>query len=87
MLDAHEKLHKGFISGDFIYPTMHCAEPDLWQVGVDFGDPAKGTYFLVRWRPPYHFTMVQVSDPASPDCTEEDSAADDEYRTLFPGQP
>jgi len=73
---------------------MHCPPtPDLWQVGVDFSDPPtpigakpKGTYFLVRWRPPYKFTMVDVSDHPSPACTEEDRAADDEYRTLFPVQ-
>lgn len=94
MLDAYRKLHKDFVSGEFIYPTMHCTEPDLWQVGVDFSDsptpmdePPKGTYFLVRWQPPYHFRMVQVGNHASPECTEEDRAADDEGRTLFPGQP
>ena len=94
MLDAYRKLHKDFVSGEFIYPTMHCTEPDLWQVGVDFSDPPtpmdeppKGAYFLVRWQPPYHFRMVQVGNHASPECTEEDRAADDEGRTLFPGQP
>lgn len=93
MLDSYKKLHKDHVYGNFIYPTMHCAEPDLWQVGVDFsdpptpiGEPPKGTYFLVRWQPPYHFRMVQISDHASPECTEEDRAADDEDRTLFPGQ-
>ncbi|MGA2599553.1 MAG: hypothetical protein ABSH09_21475 [Bryobacteraceae bacterium] len=40
LYDWHKKLHKGFVAGEFIYPTMHCpAKPDLWQVGVDFGDP------------------------------------------------
>jgi hypothetical protein len=94
MLERHSKLHKDFISGEFIYPTMHCpTTPDLWQVGVDFSDPPTpidtepyGTYFLVRWRPPYQFTMVQVGDGPSADCTEEDRKADDEYRTLFPSQ-
>ena len=36
----HTKLHKGYVSGEFIYPAMHCPKtPDLWQVGVDFSDP------------------------------------------------
>ena len=91
MLDWHRKLHKDSVHGNFIYPTMHCpATPDLWQVGVDFSHPPtpldaepKGTYFLVRWRPPYTFTMVQVSDRASPNCTEEDRKVDDEPHTLF----
>ena len=27
-------------TGELIYPTMHCpTTPDLWQVGVGFGDP------------------------------------------------
>lgn len=90
----HSKLHKDFVSGEFIYPTMHCpSTPDLWQVGIEFNDPAtpigaepKGTYFLVRWRPPYQFTMVQVTDSPSAVCTEEDRKADDEPRTLFPAQ-
>jgi hypothetical protein len=87
----HTRLHKGFVSGEFIYPTTHCpATADLWQVGVDFSDPptpigvaAKGTYFLVRWRPPYRFTLVDVSDHPSSGCTEEDRKADEE-RTVFP---
>ena len=91
MREWHERLHK---SGELIYPTMHCpATPDLWQVGVDFSDPQppvgsppKGTYFLVRWRPPYRFTMVQVGDHPLPECTEEDRNADDEHRALFPVQ-
>jgi hypothetical protein len=94
MRDRHRKLHKNLVSGDYIYPTMHCpATPDLWQVGVDFSDPPtplgaepKGTYFLVRWRPPYTFSMVQVSDHPSAACMEEDRKADDELHTLFPPQ-
>ena len=85
--DWHAKLHKDSVSGEFIYPTMHCPSmPDLWQVGVNFSDSpsAKSTYFLVRWRPPYRFTMLQVSDRPSPTCTEEDRNADDEHHTVFP---
>jgi hypothetical protein len=93
MLQWHKKLSSSE-SGEFIYPTMHCpATPDLWQVGVDFsasprpiGTEAKRAYFLIRWRPPFQFTMVEVSDRAWPACTEEDRKADDEHRTLFPGQ-
>jgi hypothetical protein len=94
MREWHQRLHKDLVSGEFIYPTMHCPKtPDLWQVGVDFSDPPtrtgeepKGTYFLLRWRPPYKFSMVQISDHPWPDCTEEDRKADDEPRTLFPVQ-
>jgi hypothetical protein len=94
MLELHGKLHKDIVSGVFIYPTMHCpTTPGMWQVGVDFSDPSapigaepKGIYFLVRLRPTYRFTMVQVSDIPSPECTEEDCKADDEPHTLFPPQ-
>ena len=76
--------------GDFIEVTLHCVEkPDLWQVGIDFSDPEDESdegeeYFLIRWRPPYHFTMVDVSEYPWPDCSEEDREAD-EPRTLFLG--
>jgi hypothetical protein len=91
MLAWHKKLHHDNISGNFIYPTMHCpATPDLWQVGVDFSDPptpvgapSKEVYFTVRWRPPYNFSMLQVSDTPSATCTQEDREADDSPQTLF----
>lgn len=89
--DWHTKLHKENTFGEFLYPAMHCpATPDLWQVGVDFsnpptpiGQPPKGVYFMVRWRPPYIFSMVSVSDRPTTGCTEADRSADDELRTLF----
>jgi hypothetical protein len=70
---------------EFLEPTRHCtARPDLWQVGlVDANNARPVGYFLVRWRPPYRFSMVGVSESPSPDCTEDDPAAD-EFRTLFP---
>jgi hypothetical protein len=62
-------------------PTLHCKrQPDLWQVATE--TEKNRWYFLVRWRPPYHFTMVSVSDQPSPDCTERDPEAD-EPRSLF----
>jgi hypothetical protein len=68
--------------GEFL-PTMHCpATPDLWQVSWESKDAAR--YFLVRWRPPYQFSMVQASARPFPGCTAQDNAAD-ELRTLFPG--
>ena len=88
MRDFHAKLHKEFVSGEFIYPTMHCPlRPDVWQVGVDFGEASPATtYFLVRWRPPFEFRMLEVAEHSWQECTEEDRRADDEPRTLFPLQ-
>jgi len=86
--NRHEILHSDFVSGDFYYPTLHCSiAADLWQVGVDLHlerPGAESVFFTVRWRPPYHFKMVAVSDKPSPDCTIEDREADTD-RTLFPG--
>ncbi len=94
MREWHGNLHKESPPGRFIYPTMHCpSTPDLWQIGLDlsdlprrFGGQQKNTYFLVRWKPPYTFTMAQISDSPSAACTEEDRKADDQRRTLFPLQ-
>lgn len=77
--------------GEFIYPTLHCQQsPDLWQVGLNLdGTPAdsakpKQAWFLVRWQPPYRFTMMNVSSHPSPSCTEEDRFADEQPQSLFP---
>lgn len=87
LLARHRELHKDPLFGEFLSPTMHCpAAPDLWQVGIEFSDAQDRTvYFKVRWRPPYHFTMVEVRDQPWHACTEKDPDAD-EPRTLFAGQ-
>jgi hypothetical protein len=80
---AHEAVSKG----EFIQPTRHCRQhPDLWQVGFDRSSAKKSAiYFLVRWQPPYRFTMVQVLHHPSPDCADEDENVN-EPKTLFPVQ-
>ena len=42
-------------------------------------------YFLVRWRPPYHFSMMDIFAKPWPACNEEDREAD-EWRALFSTQ-
>jgi hypothetical protein len=85
--EAHEKLQADFVAGDFDGPSLHCEKsPDQWQVSVGLNKPIQQTvYFIVRWRPPYRFTMVKVSDQPSADCSEKDRTAD-QNRTLFPGR-
>lgn len=84
----HRRLHVDFVTGEFGSATLHCQTPDLWQVTFTPSNPKKNfaaeptVYFLIRWRPPYHFTMVDISDKPWPRCTEEDREAD-EGRTLF----
>ncbi len=80
---ALERAHAQPRGDEFLCPTRHCRPPDLWQVGLGASDGKRPpTYYLVRWRPPYDFTMLRASDRPDPDCTEEDPGADDE-RTLF----
>lgn len=87
---ALERWHeRGPGSGEFDWPPMHCPQtPDLWQISFSpyaKQQPDPTTYFLVRWRPPYHFKMVDISQKPWPGCTEKDPDADEE-RTLFPVQ-
>lgn len=85
-LAALQKAHLDTGRDEF-QPTRSCRAPDLWQVGLESMDGKMApAYYLVRWRPPYHFTMVQVSRQPSADCTSIDPTADDEDRTLFPVQ-
>jgi len=88
----HKKMHADWVAGDFDYPaSMHCQTPDLWQVGFTPADEKKNfepkpeVYFLVRWRPPYHFTMVGAADKPRADSNQPDPEAD-EWRTLFSSQ-
>ena len=87
----HGKLHADFVGGEFTDVTMHCRTPDLWQVTFASWDAQKDSklgsevYFLVRWRPPYHFTMIDIRDKPWSRCTQEDPEAD-AWRTLFSTQ-
>jgi hypothetical protein len=84
----HSKLHSDFVAGQFVGVTRHCQTPDLWQVAFEPDDakkdfaPQPKVYFLVRWTPPYRFTLTSISDKPSPLCTQPDREAD-AWRTLF----
>jgi hypothetical protein len=85
----HEML-PDFIRGkELIYPPKHCpSKPDLWQVGFDkyFTDVNREpVYLLVRWRPPYKFSLVDINSVPWSMCSEPDPV-DDDSRTLFPGR-
>ncbi len=74
------------VLGIWISPSLHCAlEPDLWQVDTDADEGKEHVYFLMRWRPPYQFTMLSASDHPRPDCKEKDIEADD-LHSLFLAQ-
>ena len=80
----YSKLHRDDGMGDFPDPAVHCANPDLWQIGTHFQDSPE-TFYLVRWQPPYRFVMAGVSDHPYLDCKERDPKGD-EHPALFPGQ-
>jgi len=59
----HRKLHRDDGTGDFPDPTLECAnDPELRQIGIRLhGIPAE-TFYLVRWRQPDRFTMVDIAE-------------------------
>jgi hypothetical protein len=78
----HAKVHRTDGMGDFPDPAMRCkSAQDLWQIGTHWHEGPK-TYYLVRWTPPYKFTMIDVKDRPSPDCTVPDPKGD-EHPALF----
>ncbi len=83
-LKEWQQGHRGPFA-QFGKPTLHCKmEPDLWQVSTDMGEAVtEEVYFLIRWRPPYDFTMVSAGEAPRKECKDEDPAAD-ERRSLFP---
>ena len=73
--------------GEFIGTRRCIKSTDLWQVGIRAHPHEKPTdiYFLVRWRPPYRFKMIDVATRPWHDCSQDDPDAD-MPQTLFPVQ-
>ena len=69
----HAELHRNDGVGDFPGSTTRCTSgSDLWQVGTHLYErPTR--YYRVRWRNPFAFTMVDISETPYPDCTVADS--------------
>lgn len=80
--NVHKKLPRAGMSGEY-GPTLRCAsQPDLWQVEARFPD-VPTPYFLIRWRPPDTFRMVDITSQPTDGCKDVDKDAD-VSRTLFP---
>ena len=79
---AHAQLHRTDGVGDFAKPTLRCtAEPDVWQVHTHlFESPDR--YYRVRWKAPFTFTLVAISETSFADCTESDSRGET-YQNLL----
>lgn len=72
----HAALRRTDRAGDFPQPTLRCTSgEDLWQVTTHlYEGPTR--YYRVRWREPYQFTMIAISEAAFPDCTVRDPHGD-----------
>ena len=69
----HAQAHRNDGVGDFPKATFRCtAGSDVWQVETHLYE-RPNRYYRVRWRTPYSFTMVDISDTPYPDCTVADS--------------
>jgi hypothetical protein len=82
----HDKLHREDGQGDFPDKAMRCTTPDLWQVGANFPEAPK-YYYRVRWREPYRFTMVEISENPFPDCSTPDPKGDQHPDLFGEGAP
>jgi len=82
----HVELHRNDGVGDFPGSTVRCtAGSDLWQVGTHLYErPTR--YYRVRWRNPFTFTMVDISETPYPDCTVADSRGET-YPNLLDSEP
>ncbi len=84
----HKKRHLD-ASGPFIDDTKNCRKDRaFWQVSLGIGgdrEHQEDTYFIVRWRPPYRFEMVDVRTTPRTDCNQPDPSVDS-GQTLFPIQ-
>jgi len=59
----HAKMHRDDGMGDFPDTPLKCAEgQDLWQIGIRLHGVETATYYLVRWRQPDRFTMVDIAN-------------------------
>jgi hypothetical protein len=73
---AHTQLGRAESVGDFADPTFRCTEgSDLWQVATNLFEKPK-RYFRVRWRSPFSFSMVEISEKPFPDCTVPDNRSE-----------
>ena len=82
----HAQLHRKDGVGDFPESTLRCtAGSDVWQVGTHLYERPK-RYFRVRWRNPFSFTLVDISETPYPDCTVSDSRGE-VYTDVFDRDP
>ena len=78
----HEKLNADLKSGRYMdprlpNPTAGCQTPGFWQESYRLSDSKKDMdeweqiHFLVSWSPPYHFSLMGISNKPWPGCNQE----------------
>lgn len=87
----HARLHGRLgHAASYLGPTTRCpARPDLWSVGLTRDPDAEqpeAIWFLVRWRPPYRFSMAGIGATPPAGCGEPAPQAG-AAPTLFPAEP
>jgi hypothetical protein len=68
-LDSTGKREDG--AGDFPDPPLRCGHSELWQITTRLTRDPQKTSFLVEWKQPYQFRMVQVSQEAEALCPRQ----------------
>jgi hypothetical protein len=89
----HRSSRQGAPFGDLEGPPTRCRRnPTLWQVGFSRETVSGSTvrtqptdHFLVRWTPPYRFSMVRIQKARFRGCSLKVDMPDD-LGTLFPLQ-
>lgn len=85
--ELHARLTGEFVTGAYLEDEpQHCRDQiDLWQIGLKIWRSPRvqeaeaeeeDVYFLVRWRPPYRFQMIDAAKTPRADCEEPDPDAE-----------
>lgn len=59
----HRKMRRDDGMGDFPDPPLQCSKDrELWQIGIRLHGVSTETFYLVRWRQPDRFTMLDIAE-------------------------
>ena len=69
--DWHRKLHREDGAGDFPDTPLQCGQSQLWQITTRLTRGPQKTSFLVEWKQPYQFRMLQMSQENEALCPKQ----------------
>ena len=82
---AHKQLGSHLSHAQYLGLPQRCRkDSELRQVGI-LSEEGHKSYFLLRWRPPYSFQMIDVRAEPRSDCNDSDDVVNS-IKTLFPTQ-